>query len=107
MMLVLSDFIRYSEPITDDDVRYLLKLEFWAFIKPRLLINVKVELDTGMPIEDFIRTKLSPEQQILVYDYLHQNMDELTEQFWGHFATKKAESGTQTEVATHADGDHW
>jgi len=93
-------YASYSEPITDEDI--------WEIMSIRLgdLINLEPVEDAGcsdseldedeygprIPLEEFIRTKLSPEQQGQVNEYIREEIEKVMDRFVVWSNTKGARS---------------
>ena len=85
--------ISVEYPITDKDVDKLISLPFGDLVKTGNIVEDGLELeDDGISLDEFIKTKLTPEQQERVQNYIYQELEKINERFYGLSQVKSARS---------------
>lgn len=75
-----------SRPISDDMVSRLVDMDFWKFTRAVVFVENGLKTD----INKFIEEYLEPKQKEIVYDYIRDNIEKITEQFFGNRSVKSA-----------------
>lgn len=97
-MIYIEHYSQYCDisakyPITDKDVDKLIAMNFGDLIKTGNIIDKdKGYVGNGISLEEFIETKLTPEQKEKIQNYIYRELEKLNNRFLGPSRVKSARS---------------